>query len=143
MTRLPIHTLLRRSFHAQRAQIGPCIAAEGLSPGQPKILRYLAAHDGCLQKELASSCDIEPATVSKVLTGMEEAGLIRRKGSEQDKRAITVLLTDKGRAADARMQRHFTELDGLELEGFTDQETEAFSGYLARVYRNLTGKELE
>ena len=74
---------------------------------------------------------------------MEEAGLIRRKGSEQDKRAITVLLTEKGKAADTRMQRHFAELDGQELAGFTDQEIEAFSGYLARVYRNLTGKELE
>ena len=73
----------------------------------------------------------------------EEAGLIRRKGSEQDKRAITVLLTEKGKAADARMQRHFSELDEQELAGFTAQEVEAFSGYLARVYRNLTGKELE
>ncbi len=143
MNHLPIHTLLRRSFHAQRAKIGPCIAAEGLSPGQPKILRYLASHDGCLQKELAASCDIEPATVSKVLTGMEEAGLIRRKGSEQDKRATTVLLTEKGKAADARMQHHFAELEALELAGFTEQELETFAMYLTRVYQNLTGKELQ
>lgn len=142
MSNLPVHTLLRRCFQAQRATIGPCIAQEGLSPGQPKILSYLMNHDGCLQKELAASCDIEPATVSKVLTGMEEAGLIQRRCSCQDKRAVTVLITDKGRAASECMYRHFDELAEQQLKGFTSEEVEQLKVYLARVYRNMTGKEL-
>ena len=142
MSNLPIHTLLRRCFQAQRAQIGPCIAQEGLSPGQPKILSYLMTHNGCLQKELAAICDIEPATVSKVLTGMEEAGLIRRQCSVQDKRAVTVLITDKGRAASECMTRHFTELDAQQLQGFSAEEAQQLAGYLSRIYRNMTGKEL-
>lgn len=142
MSHLPIHTLLRRCFQAQRAAIGPCIAQEGLSPGQPKILSYLISHDGCLQKELAANCDIEPATVSKVLSGMEEAGLIRRQCSCQDKRAVTVLITDKGRTASACMRRHFADLDNQQLQGFTEEEAEQFKDYLTRMYRNMTGKDL-
>ena len=142
MTNLPVHTMLRRCFQAQRAAIGPCIAREGLSPGQPKILSYLMSHDGCLQKELAASCDIEPATVSKVLTGMEEAGLIRRQCSCQDKRAVTVMITDKGRAASECMHRHFEELAQQQLQGFSEEEVEQLKGFLTRVYRNMTGKDL-
>jgi len=142
MSKLPIHTLLRRCFQAQRAAIGPCIAREGLSPGQPKILSYLIHHDGCLQKELASSCDIEPATVSKVLTGMEEAGLIQRRCSCQDKRAVTVMITEKGRAASECMHQHFEELDEQQLKGFSEEEADQLKDYLTRIYHNMTGKEL-
>ena len=139
---LPIHTVLRRSFHAQRSTIAPHIAAEGLSPGQPKILSYLAAHDGCQQKDLACSCDIEPATVSKVLVGMEEAGLIRRCVCTEDKRATHVHITPKGMAAHERMDQHFADLDAQMLRGFSEEEAAQLNGYLARVYTNLTGKEL-
>ena len=141
MTCSPVHILLRRCYHAQRGQIGPFVAAEGLSPGQPKILHYLISHDGCLQKDLAMNCDIEPATVSKVLNGMEESGLIERRGCPLDKRAIRVTLTEKGRRADRCMREHFAQLEELELTGFTEEEAEALAGYLARVYQNLTGNE--
>lgn len=60
MIHLPIHTLLRRSFHAQRAKIGPCIAAEGLSPGNPRFCAISPPMTGCLQKELAAAAISSP-----------------------------------------------------------------------------------
>jgi DNA-binding MarR family transcriptional regulator len=134
-----IHTLLLRCFHAQRAALYPAITQAGLSPGQPKILRYLAANDGCSQKDLAVHCDIEPATVSKVLSGMEDNGLIRRASCPRDKRSISVHLTEKGLEAERIMAAHFDALNARELDGFSPQEIAELTDYLKRVYRNLTG----
>lgn len=75
----PFTIVMYRTFHAQRNAIRPGMADIGLSPGQPKILHYLLNHDGCMQRELADACDIEPATVSRLLDKMEEDGLVRRE----------------------------------------------------------------
>ena len=61
------HSLLRKRFFAE-------IQPLGLTPGQPKVLEYLQAHDGAMQKDIARGCCIEPATLSPLLTGMERRG---------------------------------------------------------------------
>ena len=45
-----------------------------LSPGQPKVLRYLNAHQDCKLKDIADECDIESATVSKMIDNLEKKG---------------------------------------------------------------------
>ena len=40
--RYAIHTLLARTAHAQRNYLRPYLKEMGLSPGQPKVLRYLS-----------------------------------------------------------------------------------------------------
>ncbi len=51
----------------------------GLTLGQPKVLDYLREHDGSNQKAIAAACHIEPASLTSVLGGMEQKGLIERK----------------------------------------------------------------
>ena len=75
----PFHLLLIRTYHAQKNRLRPEMAGIGLSPGQPKILNRLMEKDCCMQKELAESCDIQPATVSRMLDTMEQAGLVCRQ----------------------------------------------------------------
>ncbi|MDD4797356.1 MAG: MarR family transcriptional regulator, partial [Eubacteriales bacterium] len=71
--------------------------AVDISPGQPRILRYLDSHDGCIQRDLAVHCHLEPASVTSVLGTMENKGYIVRTPVENDKRAQRVWLTEKGR----------------------------------------------
>lgn len=139
----PFHLILLKAFHAQRNRVRPSMAEIGLSPGQPKILSHLASHDRCMQKDLAAVCEIEPATVSKLLNGMEEAGLVRRELAQGDKRAGCVSITDKGRALQAQARTRFEEIVARELDGFSEREKEEFTSYLCRMYKNLTGREME
>jgi len=128
---------------AQRGCISPYLAQEGLSPGQPKILAYLIQHDRCKQRELADYYNIEAATVSRLLSNMEEKGLVRRESREGEKRASTVAITDAGRRVFARMQVHFQKVERRELAGFSKEEEALLRDFLQRIYQNLTGKELE
>ncbi len=139
----PVYRLIFKVFHAQRNQVRPRMAEIGLSPGQPKILDHLAAGDRCMQKEIAAVCEIEPATVSKLLDGMEESGLVRRVPSKEDRRSGCVVITEKGRVLQKQARERFDEIASMELNGFTEEEREQFAAYLCRVYRNLTGRETE
>lgn len=86
----PFHLLLIRTYHAQKNRLRPEMAGIGLSPGQPKILNRLMEKDCCMQKELAESCDIQPATVSRMLDTMEQAGLVCRQEEAPRRRAASV-----------------------------------------------------
>ncbi len=138
----PFHLILLKTFHAQRNCVRPSMAEIGLSPGQPKILNFLAAHNRCMQKELAAECEIEPATVSRLLNGMEEAGLIRREQTPGDKRAGCIVLTPKGEAIQKQASERFDQIMEKELQGFTEEERNQFSSYLSRMYKNLTGRTI-
>ena len=139
----PFHSVLRRAFTAQSNHVRPYMSQIGLSPGQPKVLSYLATHDGCMQKELAAACEIEPATVSKVLGIMETDGLVIRSGVPGNRRAGSVWITEKGLKANLLMQKHFETVEEQELTGFTDQEIKQFTQYLCKLYSNLTGRTID
>lgn len=138
----PFTILVYRAYHAQRNALRPGMNAVGLSPGQPKILHYLLTHDGCMQRELADSCDIEPATVSRLLDKMEEDGLVRREVPPKRTRSCCVSLTDRGREAHAQWRQLCLETEAHALQDFSEEERARFRDYLNRMYRNLTGKSL-
>ncbi|SCJ05678.1 Salmolysin [uncultured Clostridium sp.] len=139
----PFYLLLLKTHNAQRMRIRPHMEGLGLSPGQPKMLSFLRMHPGCMQRELAEGCDIEPATVSRLLENMERAGLITRQPSPDSKRAVCVSITEKGIAAQQAMATGWRKVEREALAGFTPEEKEQFTQYLCRMYGNLTGKDIE
>ena len=54
------HFLFQKSLAAS-------VRDTGLTPGQPKILDYLINHDGAIQRAIAVSCHIEPASLTAIL----------------------------------------------------------------------------
>ena len=138
----PLHTLLFKTFHAQRQKNRANMNAFRLSPGQPKVLRYIQNHKDCKLKDIAKECDVECATVSKMLDNLEEKGMIIRNINPQNKRAYQVNLTDKGRSALQKWEEHCMEVEQISLQGFNPEEKEQFQNYLSRMYTNLTGKKI-
>lgn len=140
---IKLHWAVNQTHHAQKNKLRPGMVKIGLSPGQPKILTYLTKNNHCMQKEIATALDIEPATVSQLLNNMAQAGLIQRSALAERKRAESVSITDKGREAQKKWQQICTEIEEVSLQGFTSEEQEQFLNYLSRMYQNLTGKVLE
>lgn len=113
------------------------LTEENLSIGQPKILEYLSSHDGAIQKEIAEACNIEPATLTSLLSRMEKMGLIKRKNMNEDKRYTCVNLTDLGECEGKNVIKALEETEKMALEGFTNNEKEDFINYLEKVNKNL------
>ena len=109
----------------------------GLNSGNPKILIYIAEHEGCRQKEIAKNCCVETATLSSVLTKMEDNGLIERKRLEKNKRSYAVYTTEKGMQVFAEAKKRCDEAIEVALAGFTPEEGDKLREYLKRVTENL------
>lgn len=108
-----------------------------LTPGQPKVLDYLAHHDGVVQKEIAIACHIEPATITSVLLGMENKGLITRKNLNGNRRSLYVYLTDTGKALAKRIEEEFINMEDNALTGFTNEEKMMLIDFLIRINQNM------
>lgn len=113
------------------------IKGTGLTLGQPRIMDYLAEHDGAVQKDIARNCHIEPASLSSILGGMEKKGIVTRKMKDGNRRSLHVFLTDRGKELYAQLDQAFKQAENQALQGFTSEEKEAFHSYLERVYNNM------
>lgn len=112
-----------------------------ISPGQPRIFRYLDAHDGCIQRDLAIHCHLEPASVTSVLSTMENKGYITRITVENDKRAQRVWLTEKGRTQCENCDLVFSKLEEEFFFNFTPEERQKLKEFLDRMCINMQNAE--
>ena len=112
-------------------------ARRGIKSGHPKVLRTLQTHDGCMQVELSRLCGITPATTVSLLNVMERDGLIERRAVPDDRRALGVHLTEKGRAQLDILDELDISLSHELLEGFTPEEARQFENYLERMRKNI------
>lgn len=132
------YLLMADHFMVQKALVST-LHGTGLTPGQPKVLDYLATHDGSAQKEIAAGCHIEPATLTRILTGMEAQGYIERRVPKENRRTVHIYLTDKGREAVRFLDGSFSRVEKEALNGFSTSETETLLKLLSRVYENMEG----
>ena len=70
----------------------------GLTAPQLLILREIKAADGITASKVAQNINLSPATVSNVIERLEHRQLIHLHRSEQDKRRVSLYLTDSGMA---------------------------------------------
>ena len=131
---LPDHFMVQKALLSQ-------IKDTELTMGQPKVLDYLKDHDGACQKDIAAGCQIEPASITAVLSGMENKGYIQRNTKAGDRRSLYVYLTDKGREYVEMLNKKFDLVESVALRGFTAEETEELQSLLVRVYNNMKGSE--
>lgn len=134
-----LHYLLMADHLLFQKSLLAGIKDTGLTPGQPKILDYLVFHDGAVQKEIAEACHIEPATITSVLLGMENKGLIIRKNLNSNRRSLYVYLTDKGKLLAEQVEMQFRDIEEKALSGFGDDEKEILTTFLTRINQNMKG----
>lgn len=69
----------------------------GVTPLQLIVLRALQDKPSCRLSELAEYLNLGNSTTSGIVDRMVKADLVSRKRTEEDRRAITLTLTDKGK----------------------------------------------
>lgn len=74
------------------------LAPLDLGHGRYLYLFRLYNSDGSKQQELADIIGADKAAATRALSRLEEAGLVRREADQQDRRAMRVYLTPRGRA---------------------------------------------
>lgn len=80
----------------------PILGELGLTYPQYLVLVVLGAHDEMLIKDVGRELRLDHATLSPLLRRLERDGLLTRRRSADDERAVVVALTDDGREVHAR-----------------------------------------
>src|SRR5690625_5369726 len=122
MTKI-FHKLINQPVNAHFKRSTNQLAELGLSSGQPKVLERLVGIEGCMQKELAEACEVEPATMTSILPNMEKQGLIKRVPTTQNSgtRALSVFLTEKGKAKEREVAHIVSDVETSSLTGFSQE----------------------
>lgn len=104
----------------------------GMSVLQVRVLRYVEAHPGCANMELANALGVTRPSISAVLERLDAKGLIRRDISKRDRRGIEINLEpsaagllDGGKSVVAAVE----EL----LSGLSEAESDRLGKILAKV----------
>lgn len=115
---------LREFLAAQRRLRGREAQRHGtLSFSQYAVLRVLFDGDEHPIGELATAADVSPASATKMIDGLERAGLVARVRDSEDRRRVGVTITREGRATlaakdreiQAAWQRALSDADPAEI----------------------------
>jgi len=98
--------LLRRSVArlARRLRAGEPPA--GLTHARLSVLRWLHRRGAMTAGQIAAADSLQPQSITRLLTALEQDGLIVRHGDEQDRRRILVSLTEEGKSVLRADVRH-------------------------------------
>jgi len=85
--------LLHDVARLMRAEFDRRSRALQLTRSQWWVLNFVYAYEGATQTELADQCEVERATMGRLLDKLEEKGWVCRKADAQDRRIRRVYLT--------------------------------------------------
>ena len=104
------------------------------------IIGYLAdnADKDIYQKDLEDHFTITRSTASKVLSLMEQKGLIQRQAVAQDARLKKLVLTEKAWKIKGLMREDSERMERTLTNGFTEEEVETLYSYLQRMRTNIS-----
>lgn len=105
----------------------------GITAAQSGALYYLRESDGCLFTELSNALGLDKSAITGLVDRLENKGLVERRITPSDRRAISIVITDAGREAAGRCLKITKKFNNAITEGLTEQEIETFSSILQKV----------
>lgn len=136
-----LHELMRARHHAVQTEL----AARGLGDlGAPMIifaLRHRArAGEPAVQRDLAETLRVSPATVAISLKSLERGGYVEKQADPDDARRKRIALTKKGDAAVETCMEAMHTVDKQMFAGISPEEVERFTRFVQRLRSNLEEK---
>jgi len=132
----PIGLQLAHSAKRVGRAFNDALAEVGGSMPMWFILTNLKGEAWRTQHELARALRIEGPTLTRHLDGLEEEGLVVRRRDANDRRAVSVELTELGKAKHAELLRAVQSFNRRLLAGLSADEIEELRKLLAKLEHN-------
>ena len=138
MSRLPVTLKFieryARVFKNERLQ------GLGLSNRQAEIILNLLHHPGSSQDDIAERLLINKSGVTRLLTAMEEDGLVKRTVSPTDRRVTLVYLTEKSEALVPGIRDVNRQWAAFMTEGLSEEEQQLLQRTLESIRDRIREK---
>lgn len=130
-----LNNLIRRYFEftTHKQEI------EAITGNNGWIIGYLAQnHDRDIyQKDLERHFTITRSTASRVLSRMEQKGLIQRQPVARDARLKKIVLTEKAWRLKGLMREDIVQMEQTLVRGFSETEKKTLYSYIQRMKQNI------
>lgn len=91
--------------------------------------------------DLARLTAIELSTLSRIAASMDAKGLVTRRRSGQDARAVLIALTADGRRTAETIVPRALDSESAAVAGMSDEEVRTLKHLLQRLYGNVAGSD--
>jgi DNA-binding MarR family transcriptional regulator len=109
----------------------------GLTIGRWQVLSVLSQFDGSRVGTIADLSGGEQPAISRVIDQMERDGLVKRRPSLQDSRAVEVWITAQGRKVLTALMPHAEAFVARMVRTLDDAEVRQLTGVLERLFSDL------
>ncbi len=133
-----------RAYLASTSMLRKELGANGVGEVKPAylgVLMILWDQDGLQASKLGKKAGLEPSSMTGMIDRMERDGLIERQSDPNDRRALKIFLTEKGRAAQTPVTKVVDEALASMFEGISDQEMETTVKVLKKFIENMQMKK--
>ena len=108
-----------------------------ISGGQGRILFILWKTDNLTISEISEKTSLAKNTVSVVINGMVNKGIVERNINPKNRRQTIVSLTDYAKSLQVKYEAVSQQMNMLFYQGFSEEEQKQFEQYLARILETL------
>lgn len=114
-----------------------------ISGGQGRILFILWKSDHLTVSEISRQTSLAVNTVSIVVDGMVQKGILERNINPANRRQTIISLTEYAKSLQSRYEEVSQQMNTLFYQGFSLEEQQQFEKYLDRILNTLTTVEKE
>lgn len=112
-----------------------------ISGGQGRILFILWKKDHLTVGEISQITSLAKNTVSIVIDGMVNKGILDKHINPDNRRQTIVSLTEHAKSMQETFESVSKQMNSLFYQGFSEKEQKEFEGYLAKILDTLIQAE--
>ncbi|MES2185375.1 MAG: MarR family transcriptional regulator [Pseudomonadota bacterium] len=128
--------LLARAGARMGNAFSQVVKPQGLSLSEWRVCASLHHQPQQTLSQLVLHASVDMSTLSRIVDRLEKQGWVVRGRSEQDGRAVSLSLSESGRAKTRELIPMAQHYEATALADFSAAETELLRGFLLRLYTN-------
>jgi len=112
------------------------LAKFDVTPSQYALLSLLWDGEELSPSHIAQELDLDASSITGLLNRMESKELINRVYSDEDRRGVTIKITDKGMALKEGITKTIEDCNHAVLEGIPADDDKVLRSSLAKLHEN-------
>ncbi len=109
---------------------------ENLSVLESKVLYYIGENNLCIMKEISNQLEIPKNNLTVIVDKLEKKKLVKRLGSDKDRRTVSLQLTPKGEIIYEEHAQFLIDLSKDFLKSLTRDEQNQLLSVMEKFFEN-------
>jgi DNA-binding MarR family transcriptional regulator len=128
---------LKKAYLAIRKEYDEELAKHELTYPQWEVMRMLCSQDGLEQRMIQQRLGIQSATLTGIVDGLVDNGMVERRLSPEDARVKQLHLTEEGQKIQQLGPEVLSRIDDRLSKNFSPAELALLKDWLRRVIQNI------